>query len=1041
VNATGNKVVSTHHPFVQVVFMVETTLYDGVYNASIGNYGGGVNGPDPCSGPCRESDGVPFFVNNVANITSGMTMRNTGNATSPGVASSPHVTFALADYSASDYNVDIPSFSPAGTFAGTVSALASQGMLFGNGWVPSKSILGDSDFSKDFLESPMISAMNETLRGQDLGWISNSTTLHVIVWIGSTLPGDPGYQGDYCATYYTGAKACPDPTPTCNEPAHTSPSEMKGSYCPAMSDIATLAKSEGVTIDTIDLPDGMTEAGSGDYDAGNATQTAAADNDVTSILFAGCYLAQQTGGSWEGPSPASTGVGFACSAAPSGTGGAGNLTNTFRTTAKGNYSWADNPSLGWALTNVTFPVIQSTSSVAAFGTQSSTFNFIPFVVSGAGFTFTTAGESFTCISNNTLNIDTACDSAWNSYITGGESWGWPYSQMWLNDSWSVVFNISVSPSFPAGDLNNQVPVDVCATSFAGCQGTGNTGLGANVLSEVSYSNYRQSKAVQSFPPAFVTVIPAPIEYVAVTPSSATVATNDTTGPFNATPVCPVTCPAGATYQWNLTNGSLGTLDSSTGYSVTFTANGTVGTVTLFVNVTLEGVTIMSAPVPIVIITTLKSVSVTPSWASLAFGHPQLFNATIDCAGVCPSGATYSWTMTRPYGTFNTTTGDQVEFTTDTSADVHFALFVNATLNGVTMMSAPIPISMLPTLEGIIVSPDSATVAIGGSQLFIDTLICSGTTSCPDEAWTEWSLSSSYMGSLMGAPVGTIFTAGNHTGTVELNVSATLNGVTCNATPIVIDIVSSLLPMINSFTVSPSIVDLGSWTAFTVNASGGIGSLTYTYTGLPAGCPSENQAVLLCRSTEVGQFSVGVTVTDQDNNSAMDGTFFTVEPVASGPVITSFTVTPTLVEAGSQVTFMLNVSGGIGFVTFHYVGLPPGCTFQDVASASCVPDTAGNYTVRVFANDSAGYSATATAHLVVTANSAPTSILYSPVLLDGILTVFVLGVVAVMITGNRKKKGKEPETESQPVKEEASEPTPTPPSPPRLPPAGSSPPTE
>ena len=77
-------------PAVQVVFLLETTPYDGVYDPSAE-----VPGADPCGDTelgeaplCDESNGVPFFVTNAGSITS------TIQATNPNSSYS----FALVDY-------------------------------------------------------------------------------------------------------------------------------------------------------------------------------------------------------------------------------------------------------------------------------------------------------------------------------------------------------------------------------------------------------------------------------------------------------------------------------------------------------------------------------------------------------------------------------------------------------------------------------------------------------------------------------------------------------------------------------------------------------------------------------------------------------------------------------------------------------------------------------------------------------------------------------------------------------------------------------
>lgn len=90
-------------------------------------------------------------------------------------------------------------------------------------------------------------------------------------------------------------------------------------------------------------------------------------------------------------------------------------------------------------------------------------------------------------------------------------------------------------------------------------------------------------------------------------------------------------------------------------------------------------------------------------------------------------------------------------------------------------------------------------------------------------------------------------------------SATVSGIAVTQT-ITFTAVSSG-PTISSFTVTPSPVELGLSVTFTVTATGGTGTLSYAYSGLPAGCTSMNAATLTCTRPETGSFTVSAAVTD------------------------------------------------------------------------------------------------------------------------------------------------------------------------------------
>jgi GH25 family lysozyme M1 (1,4-beta-N-acetylmuramidase) len=94
--------------------------------------------------------------------------------------------------------------------------------------------------------------------------------------------------------------------------------------------------------------------------------------------------------------------------------------------------------------------------------------------------------------------------------------------------------------------------------------------------------------------AWLQVVTVTLTSVAVSPASASVSEGGT-GKFTATPTCTPTCPSGTTYSWALTRTTLGTLSAKTGSSVTFTAvKSTTGRIGLFVNATLNGVTVQSS---------------------------------------------------------------------------------------------------------------------------------------------------------------------------------------------------------------------------------------------------------------------------------------------------------------------------------------------------------------------------------------------------------------------------------------------------------------
>lgn len=81
-------------------------------------------------------------------------------------------------------------------------------------------------------------------------------------------------------------------------------------------------------------------------------------------------------------------------------------------------------------------------------------------------------------------------------------------------------------------------------------------------------------------------------------------------------------------------------------------------------------------------------------------------------------------------------------------------------------------------------------------------------------------------------------------------------------------------------------------------------------------------------------------------------------------ITSFTVNGTTFFVEAPVWFNVTAAGGAPPYSYVYVGLPPGCTTQNVSSLSCYPSSAQHYVVQAFVYDTAGNQANATRNFTV-----------------------------------------------------------------------------
>jgi len=297
--------------------------------------------------------------------------------------------------------------------------------------------------------------------------------------------------------------------------------------------------------------------------------------------------------------------------------------------------------------------------------------------------------------------------------------------------------------------------------------------------------------------ATLTVNPITLSSVTVSPTAPTVAPGGTQL-FAATPTCTATCPSGISYAWTLNN-TLGSVSSTTGSTITFTAGSNSGPVTLTVTATLNGkiatdsaaITISTAVTPILTGVTLNITSVT-----VRTGGALGFAATPACSpGSCPSsGITYAWSLNNTLGSVSPSSGLTITFTAGSTAGM-VTLTVSASLNGVNKIATAaitITTNVVPILTGVTLNVASVTVQAGGTYGFTAAAVCS-LGSCPSSGIAyAWSLNNTLGAVSPNGGSATTFTAGYEAGVVTLTVTATLNGKTASAL-VVITVVPQVIP--------------------------------------------------------------------------------------------------------------------------------------------------------------------------------------------------------------------------------------------------------
>jgi hypothetical protein len=215
--------------------------------------------------------------------------------------------------------------------------------------------------------------------------------------------------------------------------------------------------------------------------------------------------------------------------------------------------------------------------------------------------------------------------------------------------------------------------------------------------------------------------------------------------------------------------------------------------------------------------------------------------------------------------------------------------------------------------------------------------------------------------------------------------------------------------ITSFTASSTSPTVGQTVTFTVVTTGGGGTLSYAYSGLPAGCTSSDEASLACVPTTAGSYTVTVWVNTTDGQSDSQALDVTVAAAPPAPSITSVTLSSNSVQIGQTITFTVVVSGGTPPFTYLYQNLPTGCTSANTATLTCTPQVAGSFTVSVTVTDSLGKVATDTFTFDVTSSSGLSGSFaglsdYIWIALVGLVVVIVVVLVVLRSRSRSRPSG-------------------------------------
>lgn len=238
--------------------------------------------------------------------------------------------------------------------------------------------------------------------------------------------------------------------------------------------------------------------------------------------------------------------------------------------------------------------------------------------------------------------------------------------------------------------------------------------------------------------------------VSISPTSASVGVSSTTGAFTATPTCSTTCPAtGLSYSWTASHPSWGTLNTPTAASTTFTSGSTPGTLDLYVNASLNGTTLQSAPAKVTITASSSPYKVyfyvSPArcgdinFSGFFFGNDTSANfpsPTTDAitAPACAGDTFHQWNTTGGV-TVNSSSSNPTTATTSANGTLT-AWYI---LNGTVGETPSYTVNFLSEPSSCPVDFNGTTYATNASATFLAGNYTASAPDCPGYAFAEFHL--------------------------------------------------------------------------------------------------------------------------------------------------------------------------------------------------------------------------------------------------------------------------------------------------------------
>ncbi len=417
------------------------------------------------------------------------------------------------------------------------------------------------------------------------------------------------------------------------------------------------------------------------------------------------------------------------------------------------------------------------------------------------------------------------------------------------------------------------------------------------------------------------------------------------------------------YQWFLNGtanvnklGASSSATSGTAIVYAFTPPGK-GTYTFYLQISSsDGLVSMSGPITISVYAK-PSISQQPSPSTIDSGQTVQLTSTV--IGGTPL---FSWTLYSSSGTAVASGSGKTEtysFNPQSNGSYYFVF----TDTGVASGSSPTP-SAKSSAVSVTVYPDPtvtvlpATIGSGTAATLTATAAGGSKTGYSFKWYSDPGLTHLVYS---GDPFNTPVLASTTTYYVTVTDST---GFVSSPASVVVTVVGSLTS--SSLTISPTTTDVGFLVTGSVSPGSGVSPYSYSWviTLYPSGSasgdytPSSNHVTF----TKAGVYSATLTVKDSSGETASITDTITVNALPTISISPS-TIT---VDAGSSVTFTYTSSGGTSPYTYGW-GYSVASGITQTGNQFTFANT-GNFTIKLFFNDSVGGSGYATA--TVSVNTQP-----------------------------------------------------------------------